>query len=224
MKGTYSLIRFFLFKINEMSKPIFIVIEGIDGSGKTTQIELLQQRMSEEGKQVAITSEPTDGFIGRIIRDIMRGAETTDPAVVAALYVADRMDHITHPEVGMLALMEKGYNIIASRYYFSSYAFQGEYVSLEWLIHANSICKSRLTADLTIYINIDPEICFERIKKSRASLDIYENLEKMKRTHHEYMKAFDIAGMGENIVLVDGTLPIRQLHEAIWTKVKEVTF
>lgn len=218
------MIRFFFFKINGMSKPIFIVIEGIDGSGKTTQIELLQQRMSEEGKPVAITSEPTDGFIGRIIRDIMRGTETTDPAAVAALYVADRMDHITHPEVGMLALMEKGYNIIASRYYFSSYAFQGEYVSLEWLIHANSICKSRLTADLTIYINIDPEICFERIKNSRASLDIYENLEKMKRTHREYMKAFDIAGMDENIVLVDGTLPIRQLHEAIWAKVKEVTF
>ncbi|HQP76724.1 MAG TPA: dTMP kinase, partial [Saprospiraceae bacterium] len=141
-----------------MAKPVFIVIEGIDGSGKSTQIELLQHRMSEEGKQVAITGEPTDGFIGKIIRDIMRGKEETDPAVVAALYVADRMDHITHPDVGMLALLEKGYNIIASRYYFSSYAFQGEYVSLEWLIHANSICKSRLKADLTVYINIDPAI------------------------------------------------------------------
>ena len=207
-----------------MAKPVFIVIEGIDGSGKSTQIELLQHRMSEEGKQVAITGEPTDGFIGKIIRDIMRGKEETDPAVVAALYVADRMDHITHPDVGMLALLEKGYNIIASRYYFSSYAFQGEYVSLEWLIHANSICKSRLKADLTVYINIDPAICFVRIKSSRPSLDIYENLEKMKRTHREYMKAFEVAGMDENIVMVDGTLPIDLLHEAIWSKVKEVAF
>ena len=207
-----------------MAKPVFIVIEGIDGSGKSTQIELLQHRMSEEGKQVAITGEPTDGFIGKIIRDIMRGKEETDPAVVAALYVADRMDHITHPDVGMLALLEKGYNIIASRYYFSSYAFQGEYVSLEWLIHANSICKSRLKADLTVYINNDPAICFERIKSSRPSLDIYENLEKMKRTHREYMKAFEVAGMDENIVMVDGTLPIDLLHEAIWSKVKEVAF
>ncbi|HQP76375.1 MAG TPA: hypothetical protein PL069_03150, partial [Saprospiraceae bacterium] len=69
-----------------------------------------------------------------------------------------------------------------------------------------------------------PAICFERIKSSRPSLDIYENLEKMKRTHREYMKAFEVAGMDENIVMVDGTLPIDLLHEAIWSKVKEVAF
>ncbi|HRG43719.1 MAG TPA: dTMP kinase, partial [Saprospiraceae bacterium] len=166
-----------------MSKPLFIVIEGIDGSGKSTQIELLYKAFNNHGQSAITTHEPTDGKIGLMIRDIMSGKVSADPAVIAALYLADRLDHITHPDTGMLAILEEGHNIIASRYYFSTYAFQGEYLPLSWLIQTNNLCKSYLKADITFYINIDPEICYQRLTKTRDSLDIYENRSKLKRTH-----------------------------------------
>lgn len=207
-----------------MSKPLFIVIEGIDGSGKTTQIELLKQRFVAEGKNALITNEPTDGAIGLMIRDILSGEKEVDPSVMAALYLADRLDHIKNPDTGMLAMMEKGFNVISSRYYYSSYAFQGEYVSLHWLIAANSICKSYLKADITFYINIEPEVCIQRLQSTRERLDIYENLEKLRRTHDEYLNAFEITNEGEHIVLLDGKLSVSDMHDAIWKTVKEISF
>ena len=199
-----------------MSKPLFIVIEGIDGSGKSTQIDLLYKAFNNHGQTAITTHEPTDGKIGLMIRDIMSGKVSADPAVIAALYLADRLDHITHPDNGMLAILKEGHNIIASRYYFSTYAFQGEYLPLSWLIQTNNLCKSYLKADITFYINIDPEICYQRLTKTRDSLDIYENPTKLKRTHEEYLKAFEVAGDGEHIVFVDGTLSVEALHEEIW--------
>ncbi len=77
-----------------MSKSMFIVIEGIDGSGKSTQIDLLQKRFQAEGKKAMITHEPTDGPIGKLIRSILNGHEEVDASVMAALYLADRLDHI----------------------------------------------------------------------------------------------------------------------------------
>ena len=207
-----------------MSRSLFIVIEGIDGSGKSTQIEMLQKRFMDEGKNAIVTNEPTDGSIGKMIRSILSGENEVDPSVMAALYLADRLDHIKNPDTGMLSFMERGYNVISSRYYYSSYAFQGEYVSLEWLINANSICKSYLIADLTFYLNIDPEISLKRIETTREKLDIYENLEKQKRTHEEYLKSFEITNERENIVILDGTRSVEQIHEDIWAKINEVSF
>jgi len=207
-----------------MSKSMFIVIEGIDGSGKSTQIDLLQKRFQAEGKKAMTTHEPTDGPIGKLIRSILSGDEEVDASVMAALYLADRLDHIKNPESGILAMMEKGFNVISSRYYYSSYAFQGEYVSLQWLISANSICKSFLKADITFYLNIDPVITLKRLTESREKLDIYENIEKQTNTHKDFMHAFDTTNDGENIVILDGTLSIEDLHEEIWNKVQEMTF
>ncbi|MBK6450450.1 MAG: dTMP kinase [Saprospiraceae bacterium] len=207
-----------------MSKSMFIVIEGIDGSGKSTQIDLLQKRFQAEGKKAMTTHEPTDGPIGKLIRSILSGDEEVDASVMAALYLADRLDHIKNPESGILAMMEKGFNVISSRYYYSSYAFQGEYVSLQWLISANSICKSFLKADITFYLNIDPVITLKRLTESREKLDIYENIEKQTNTHEDFMNAFETTNDGENIVILDGTLSIEDLHEEIWKKVKEMTF
>lgn len=202
-----------------MPKPLFIVIEGIDGSGKSTQIDLLEKAFHYHGHKAVITGEPTDGLIGSTIRQIMGGKLVTDPSVVAALYLADRLDHITHPDTGMLDVLKQGSHIIASRYYFSSYAFQGEYVPLKWLIDANNLCKEYLTADITFYINIEPSICYQRLISTRESLDIYENPKKLQRTHEEYLRAFEEAGEGENIVLLDGTLSPDNLHKEIWSHI-----
>lgn len=208
-----------------MSRPIFIVIEGIDGSGKSTQIQMLNDRFKAEGKAVVVTHEPTDGPVGKMIRSVLNRDIEMDPAALAALYLADRLDHITNKQYGMLAQLNEGYHVISSRYYYSSYAFQGEYVSLNWLIAANSLCKSFLKADITFYLNIDPEISLQRLKDSREKLDIFENKEKQIKTHEEFLNAFEITNEGENIIILDGSLSEKEIHEEIWRNVVEmITF
>ena len=208
-----------------MSRPIFIVIEGIDGSGKSTQIQMLNDKFKAEGKASVVTHEPTDGPVGKMIRSVLNREIEMDPAALAALYLADRLDHITNKQYGMLAQLNEGYHVISSRYYYSSYAFQGEFVSLNWLIAANSLCKSFLKADITFYLNIDPEISLQRLKDSREKLDIFENKEKQIKTHEEFLNAFEITNEGENIIILDGSLSEKEIHEEIWRNVMEmITF
>src|SRR6185295_4626013 len=109
-----------------MKNSLFIVIEGVDGSGKSTQIELLKQKFIERGLKIMDTHEPSNGPVGMLIRNIMVGRIQTDQSTIASLFLADRLDHINNPINGMKKRLNEGYNIICSRYYFSSYAFQSE--------------------------------------------------------------------------------------------------
>ena len=86
----------------------FIVFEGIDGSGKTTQKNLLCRRLSAMGIPVYPTREPTDEKIGRFIRSILSGSAKADNRVIAALFVADRLDHLLSEEYGMLGIAQSG--------------------------------------------------------------------------------------------------------------------
>jgi len=76
----------------------FIVFEGIDGSGKTTQIELLKSKLQSIGQNVHMTTEPTDRSVGRLIRQILRKEINTSEETLAALFVADRLDHIQNED------------------------------------------------------------------------------------------------------------------------------
>lgn len=201
-------------------RPLFIVIEGIDGCGKSTQIELLKRRFQEEGAKALETHEPTDSPIGMIIRNIMKGRIQTDQATIGALFAADRLDHINNPVNGMEKRMDEGYNIIASRYYFSSYAFQSEFVPIDWLVNMNSLAKSYLKPDVIFYINLDPVICNQRISASRADIEMYENLDKLTKTHEAYLKCFKDYGQDENIHYLDGTRSIEELATDIWEVVE----
>ena len=197
-------------------KPLFIVIEGIDGCGKTTQIELLKTKFKSRDLKVIETAEPTDGPIGSLIRNIMKGRVQTDQSTIAALFAADRLDHINNPVNGMLKKREEGYNIICSRYYFSNYAFQSEYVPIEWLVSMNSLSKNYIKADFTFYINLDPKVCVERIAKGRSEIEMYENYDKLKSTHDAFLKHFKDHGVDENIHLIDGSQSIEAIGDEIW--------
>jgi dTMP kinase len=204
-------------KIKKNMKPLFIVIEGIDGCGKTTQIELLKTKFKSQSMKVIDTAEPTDGPIGSLVRNIMKGRIQTDQSTIAALFAADRLDHINNPVNGMLKKMDEGYNIICSRYYFSNYAFQSEYVPIEWLVSMNSLSKNYIQADHTFYINVDPEVSIERISKGRSEIEMYENIEKLTKTHESFLKHFNEQGEGENIHLIDGHQGIEDIGDEIWS-------
>jgi dTMP kinase len=204
-----------------MQQPLFIVLEGVDGSGKSTQINLLKSRMQATGMQAVDTHEPTDNAIGKFIRSIMKGETTTDPATTAALFLADRLEHINNPQHGMKRQLAHGCHVICSRYYFSSYAFQSEFVPVEWVVQCNSLCKKQLQPDIIFYLNVDPQTCSERIAKGRDGIEIYETIEKINKAHHAFLAMFEKYGTDENIHIINGNDDSESISNAIWKIVSE---
>ena len=101
-----------------------IVLEGLDGAGTTTQMRLLSERLTRDGKPHAATWEPTDGPIGQLLRSILARDTRAHPRSIALLYAADRNEHLYAPVIGMEARAKKGEIVICDRYLFSSLAYQ----------------------------------------------------------------------------------------------------
>ena len=110
--------------MEDMKRGLFFAFEGIDGSGKGTQIRKLKKHLEQESTRVFCTAEPNDSPIGDLIHQIMIGRIQTTNDVIAALFVADRLDHIRNGTNGILHFLENGVHVITDRYYFSSYAYQ----------------------------------------------------------------------------------------------------
>ncbi|MEM1326323.1 MAG: dTMP kinase [Bacteroidota bacterium] len=205
-----------------MSKGKFIVFEGIDGSGKTTQIERLVGNLEAQNATVHPTKEPTDGAIGKMIRSVLNRELKMSEKTMAALFLADRLDHIQREGDGMLGLIESGTTVICDRYYLSSYAYHSEFVPLDWVMAANAECAKLLRPDLIIFLDITPEKSLERIRKSRAFLDLYETEERLKKVRDNYFLAMKRIEKEENILVLDATLPADQLEEVIFQAVQKL--
>jgi dTMP kinase len=197
----------------------FIAFEGIDGSGKSTQILLLQKKLQEAGIPVYLTREPTDGPYGSMLHTIMTGRLDACEETIAAMYVADRMDHIKNERNGILKKLEEGMTVITDRYYFSSYAYQGAHISMDWTIQANSLCANALKPDLNVYLDISPETSFQRISQNRTDFEIYEKLDNLKNTREKYMEAFEKLKDEEKIAIVSANQSLEQVEKDIWTAV-----
>lgn len=200
----------------------FIVFEGIDGSGKSTQIELLKKRLEEKGIPVYLTREPTDGPYGSMLHTIMTGRLEACPETIAAMYVADRMDHIKNSYNGMQKKMEEGFTVISDRYYFSSYAYQGAHMSMDYVITANSVCAEALRPDIHLFLDLEPEVSFARISKNRTDFEIYEKLDNLKCTRDKYFEAFEKLKDSEKVAVISADRSVEELSEAIWEQVAPV--
>lgn len=202
-------------RLLHMHQPIFIALEGIDGSGKSTQCRLLTEYFNQKGMKVHTTCEPTDSPAGKLIRQIFKGEWQTDDRVIGGLFVADRLDHILNKKYGMLQYMEKGYHVISDRYYFSSYAYQGVHMPMEWVIQANSMSVDLLKPHVHIFIDVAPDESMKRINAGRDSKELYETLENLKRVRDAYFLAFDKQQSTENIVIIDGNKSPEDISLAI---------
>ncbi|MBK9737382.1 MAG: dTMP kinase [Saprospiraceae bacterium] len=203
-------------------KNLFIALEGIDGSGKSTQAKYLADHLTKYGHKVYTTFEPTDNRIGTIIRDIFNHRMEGDHRVIAGLFVADRLDHLLHSEYGILHKLEDGYTVITDRYYFSSYAYHGVHMSMDWVIAANSLSANLLRPDLNIYIDISPEISMARINKGRDSKELYETIENLTNVHKKYAQAFDLLKEEEKIFITQGERSENLIANDIWKEVKKL--
>jgi len=203
-----------------MGKNLFIALEGIDGSGKSTQINLLKENLEKAGHKVYTTFEPTDGPIGKLIRDIFNHRMEADQRTIAALFVADRFEHILNKENGMLKKLEEGYTVITDRYYFSSYAYHGVHMPVDWVIQSNALAAGLLRPDLNVFIDIDPETSMERIRKGRNSLELFETLENQKKVRDKYFEVMERLKAEEKIFITNGNRPPEEIAEEIWKTVK----
>lgn len=194
---------------------MFIVIEGLDGSGKTTQIEMLRDRLQGRGEACYLTAEPTELPTGRFIRSILRKEITADPKTVAALYAADRIEHIFHPEEGMLRKLADGYHVISSRYYFSSLAYQSEFAPPGWVASLNMLAKQTLPADLTIFLDLEPEQSMERISARGETPELFETLEKLTDVRQNFHLAFEHFSAGENVHFIDASRDLVTIADEI---------
>lgn len=203
-----------------MQKGKFIVFEGIDGSGKSTQIRLLHRRLTAAGIRCVETFEPSGGPVGALVNQIMTKRMRADERVIASLFAADRLDHILNEQDGLLKVIESGITVLSDRYYFSSYAYNGVSLPMEWIIELNAQCAELLRPDLNVFIDIDPEKTLKRIENDRVSKELYETYERLSKVRENYFSAFSRFEGKENITVVDGDRPPELIADEIWEKVK----
>ena len=208
--------------MGEEKRGAFVTLEGIDGSGKGTQIKKLKKRLEAEGYAVYRTAEPNDSPTGDLIHQIMIGRIRTTNDVIAALYAADRLDHIQNDTNGILKFLRQGINVLTDRYYFSSYAYQSVDVPMDWVIEANSLAAKLLRPDLTIFIDVDPHVTMERIEKNRLTRELFEETDRLMATRARYLEAFERMKDVEKILIVDGNRSVEVIHEEIWKKTKSL--
>lgn len=200
----------------------FIALEGIDGAGKSTLIKALSKKFDESGLAYHATAEPTKNHIGKTIRAILTGEMEGDEKTIAALFLADRLDHLTHSEYGILKHLESGTHVICDRYYLSSYAYHVPHVSLDWVIAANAICADLKRPDITFFIDIPVEESMRRLSASRDQLDRFENEARISQVRANYFNAIARVKKDENIVFIDGCRPSSEIAEKLWEEIKKL--
>ena len=197
------------------NKGIFLALEGIDGSGKTTQLQKLTARLAQLNIKHYSTQEPTGGPVGSLIRQILTGRTLADNRVMASLFVADRLDHLLNVD-GISQKIDAGVCVLTDRYYFSSYAYQSVDMDLNWLINANRPIAEILRPNLTIFLDIPVSTALARIQAGRFHTELYEKEERLLAVRKQYLTAFAQLQAEENIAIIDADADADTVAERIW--------
>src|ERR1700724_1357694 len=155
----------------------FIVFEGLDGAGTTTQARLLAEWLQKKGRTVYLSHQPSEGPVGLLIRQILAGRAATpqadgklgmvDERVMALLFAADRLDHLDSQIEPRLA---RGEDVTLDRYILSSLAYQGASVSHDFIQAANRYARK---ADLTLFLYVPAGLALDRVRQRGAKLERY---------------------------------------------------
>ena len=189
----------------------FIVFEGLDGSGKSSQLRLLGEYLKESGQNVLETLEPTSGPVGSLLRQILTGRMRADPHTIALLFAADRSDHLFQQQDGLLARLAGGMTVLCDRYYLSNYAYQAEHVSLDALIEFNRHNTRNLRPDLTLFLDLPVEVSLERIRKNRVSVELFEKEENLRKVRDFYHQAIERLASEENIRIINADRSVDEI-------------
>jgi dTMP kinase len=186
----------------------FIVIEGLDGSGKSAQVDLILEFLKEKKKEIIITKEPTEeSEAGRKIKQALRKEIIIEPFELQKLYVQDRKEHL---EKKVMPALKDGKFVVSSRYAFSTFAYgYSDGLDVDLLVKKND---NFLLPDLTLIIDVSPNSCMERIEGRGEPKELFEKKEKLTKVNEIYKK---IPEMFENVVVVNGRRPIPEVFQDI---------
>jgi dTMP kinase len=191
----------------------FVVLEGLDGSGTSTQIELLRDRARREGRHILFSAEPTEGRIGSYIREILRGDERVLPETLAMLYAADRNEHVNDPQEGIRVQLQRGW-VVSDRYLFSSLAYQGS--QCDWAF-VQSLNGRFPLPERVVFVELSPEESARRRLARGANRELFDAIEIQKRVYDTYNAVFrDYEARGVRVHRVDGTPAAERIADQIW--------
>jgi dTMP kinase len=195
----------------------FVVFEGCDGSGTSTQLELLRRRFGGGLPKLVCGFEPTDGPVGRLLRGALRGNPRLCPQTMAHLFAADRAEHL-YGTGGIAELANGGSLVVSDRYTLSSLVYQG----LECGDALPRTLNSGFPApELLLFFDIDPETALRRIENSRETKDIYERLGFQTRVRERYIKLLDACREeGSAAAIIDASAGVSEVSEAVWQAIR----
>jgi dTMP kinase len=219
----------------------FVVLEGLDGAGTTTQLTLLDQRLSAERVPHFCTGEPTGETIGRQIRAILRRESGADPRTVALLFAADRNEHLLKPETGILVRLRRGELVISDRYLFSSLAYQALACPFEYVRELN---RPFPLPQLLLYFDTPVVLSQERLSRRQAAgvraaapskasstasgpagqsplqgmtRELFDAAEIQQDILAAYERSFSLfASSGMKLHRIDGSLGVQEVFEKVW--------
>jgi len=181
----------------------FFVLEGLDGSGKTTQISRLREWFSAKGLPCFATRQPSEGHIGALARAATQGAFSCENETFALLFAAE---HCQHYHEKILPALQRGEYVICDRYYYSNLAYQGvDYAAVERItsyIQPVAGAQAR-KPDAVIFIDVPPDECMRRINASRSEISIFEAKDKLIKLRERYLTTFEQLRKTENIFIIE---------------------
>lgn len=190
----------------------FVVIEGIDGAGTTTQSKLLENWLEDKGRSAVLTHEPLkkEGHIGKVIREhLIQEDEDHSPEAIALAFAADRLVHL---EERIIPALERNRIVISDRYYHSSLTFQSVHgVDLNWIKEINKHAKK---PDLTIIIDVPAKESIERLEEREGNSGVvFEELDFESKVRERYRELEE--ELDENLYLIDGDRSKEEVHKDI---------
>lgn len=196
-------------------KGVFIAFEGLDGSGKTTQLNAIRDKLLKRKIKCREEREPSDGILGLIARGAIKKKINISSHAMALLFAADRYEHVLND---IKPYIDKGVHVITDRFVFSNFAYQGLTSSFDELYQYNKRAIDLLMPNLTVFVDTDPKSSLSRIGVSRIGKELYDR--EGIAVRENFIKAFDRMKNNANILIVNGNHPEEVVTDEIWKAVE----
>lgn len=196
---------------NSKGKNRFIVIEGIDGAGTTTQAAAVAEWLRTQSQQVLETMEPSRGPIGKYIRQLLKD-DSHPPQLLALAFAADRLDHI---EREINPALQSGRWVVTDRYVLSSLAYQSIECDPGWV---KSINRFAPAANLTVLIDIDVDVAMARIEDRGEDVERFESKSMLEKIRSNYLELAE--NLEGHFIKIDGALSEKEITDQIIEEIK----
>jgi len=204
----------------------FIVLEGIDGAGTTTQAEKLAEWIRGQGGKVHLTREPSAGRVGQVIREwlaepaadlrVRAPATLLRDHALALLFAADRLDHLAREVEPQL---KQGVHVVSDRYLLSSLAYQSLACDRDWVAAIN---REARPADLTILLDLPVEQAMKRVRKREKKPELFERSEVQEKVRQLYLETVRELSSDQAVVVLDGAKGIEGVFQAVLKTVEPI--